>query len=73
MTKPIRSRVVRLNLKGVVYFITALTYQRRPIFADDNRVAILRDHARSPDTSSIWYEGIRDFARSLPPATATQR
>ncbi|MCO5186337.1 MAG: transposase [Anaerolineae bacterium] len=46
MTKPIRSRVVRLNLKGVVYFITALTYQRRPIFADDNRVAILRETMR---------------------------
>jgi putative transposase len=46
MTKPIRSRVVRVNIKGALYFITVLTYQRRPILIRDQRVSILRETMR---------------------------
>ena len=46
MTKPIRSRVVRLNIKGAMYFITALTHQRLPILTKRDRVSTLRETMR---------------------------
>lgn len=44
--KRIRNRLPRLNLKGVMYFITTVTYKRRPIFAYDANSLLLRETMR---------------------------
>jgi len=41
------SNYQRLRLAGACYFFTVVTWQRKPIFTDNNRVELLRDALRN--------------------------
>ncbi|MEM7113439.1 MAG: transposase [Chloroflexota bacterium] len=46
MGKLVRARIRRLYVVGAIYFITAVTHTRRPIFQNDQNVALLRKTLR---------------------------
>jgi REP element-mobilizing transposase RayT len=49
-TEPIRAKIRRWYVPDAVYFITGVTHERRPIFADDVNVEVLRATMRIAKT-----------------------
>ena len=58
-SKPIRNQVQRLNLRGMMYFITTTTYRRQPIFDGANNVQLLRETMR--EAQKYYPFGMRGY------------
>jgi len=61
--QPIRAKIRRWYVPNAIYFITAVTYERRPIFADDANIELLRATMRKAKK----YHPFRMHAYALMP------
>jgi putative transposase len=61
--QPIRAKIRRWYVPNAIYFITAVTHERRPIFADDANIELLRATMRKAKK----YHPFRMHAYALMP------
>ena len=63
------SRIRRWYVPNATYFVTSVTRDRRPLFAEDANVDLLRIKIWDRDTDTVIYDSLLGAAEDADPTT----